>query len=373
MVYLPQPNVDLSLATHSPIDWDSTLNGKTASAADVPAPEAVLLVPGKLTEVAVKIKNNSQQQLRVRLGLQGGFPDAWFDCAESWQENTSLAVQQSLKFSTHYFELPPHQTVYKTLGFTLPHDFFEDPNALRSHQHLTLGFDGEVFLHHQLAGDEQAVQLIAYKTLQLYTRPSRIYQQFLPEFYQESDFLGRFLSIFEQSFEPVYETAETFWAYLDPLLTPKALVPFLAHWVAWPMNSRLPLSQQRRLIRHAVEIYQWRGTARGLTLCLQLCTGLEAQQIEITEPDEREFAVGEITLGDAPSLGGGKAYHFIVILKPDTQDQLDGLDEAALRALIEQEKPAFCTYDLEIVHPAAALSSSPPSDDPQTVVSDGVG
>lgn len=373
MVYLLQPDVDLSLATHEPIDWDSNLSGITPSAADAPAPEGVLLVPGKLTEVAVKIKNNSQQPLQVSLGLQGEFPDAWFTHDAFWQENTALPAQQSLKFSTDYFDLSPQQTIYKTLGFTLPDDFFEAPNALRSHQHLSLDFNGEVFLYHRLAEDGQTVHLIGYKTLQLYTRPTRIYQQFLPEFYQESDFLGRFLSIFEQSFEPIYETAETFWAYLDPLLTPKALVPFVAHWVAWPMNPHLTLSQQRRLIRHAVEIYQWRGTARGLTLCLQLCTGLEEQQIEVTEPDEREFAIGEITLGDEPSLGGGRAYHFIVILKPGTQDQLDSLDEAALRALIEQEKPAFCTYDLEIVHPATASPSISPPCDPQTVVSDQVG
>ncbi|WP_322745068.1 phage tail protein [Leptolyngbya ectocarpi] len=256
------------------------------------------------------------------------------------------------------------------LGFTLPESFFEDPYALRNRENLDLSYGGEIFLHQAAAEQSSVVQLIAYKTLQLYPRPEPIYQKFLPEFYQTSDFLGRFLSITEQSFEPVYDITETFWAYLDPLLAPKALVPFLAHWVAWPMNPHLTLAQQRRLIRHAVEIYQWRGTARGLTLCLHLCTSLEMQQIEVIEPDEREFALGDITLGDQPSLGGGKAYHFAVVLKPDSPEQLNCLDETAIRVLIEQEKPAFCTYDLKIVAPAA----SPTSDSvPQTAAANETG
>ncbi|ESA38840.1 phage tail protein [Leptolyngbya sp. Heron Island J] len=385
MVSLPQPNVDLTVATPSPIDWKSGLNGAAA-----PAPGEVLLIPGKLTEVTARVKNNSQQALWVSVGVQGDFPESWFTPELPpgqprneeprhgiWRENVELSRQQSLRFGTDYFALQPRETVSINLGFTLPSRFFEDPEALRTEQsamrsHPTLSYGSEIFLH-QTDDPEQssAVQLIAYKTLQLYPRPERIYQKFLPEFYQESDFLGRFLNITEQSFEPVYETTETFWAYLDPLLTPKALVPFLAHWVAWPMNPSLTLSQQRRLIRHAVEIYQWRGTARGLKLCLHLCTGLEQQQIEVLEPDEREFAIGEITLGDQPSLGGGKAYHFVVILNPDSQEQLASLDETAIRTLIEQEKPAFCTYTLEIsplITPAdpTATSTSPTPHHPIT-------
>lgn len=366
MVYLPQPDVDLTLATHVPIDWDSNHNGLAA-----PAPEDVLLIPGKLTEVTARIKNNSQQELRISLGVQGDFPGQWFTRVpspqvfsdetwrEAWRENVQITRGRSLQFATDYFQLRPQQTIAINLGFTLTSSFFEDPNALRSKPHLNLSYGGEIFLHQATeSSQDPAVQLIAYKTLQFYPRPGRIYQKFLPELYQESDFLGRFLNIAEQSFEPVYETSETFWSYLDPLLTPRALVPFLAHWVAWPMSPSLTLSQQRRLIRHAVEIYQWRGTARGLKLCLRLCTGLDDPHIEVLEPDEREFAVGAITLGDEPCLGGGKVYHFVVRLKPETQDQLSNLDETAIRTLIEQEKPAFCTYDLEILYPAAISPSS---------------
>ena len=394
MVYLPHPDVDFTLVPQVPINWDNN------NLDDAIAPEEVLLVPGKLTEVTARIKNNSNQELQISLGLQGNFPNAWFTPVRSLRENEdteevriewdsgqeNLPVHQSVQFGTNNFRLLPRQTIAINFGFTLPDSFFEDfhelqidPSALTSaHPHSTLSYGSEIFLH-QLTDPQRRsnTQLIAYKTLQLYPRPERIYQKFLPEFYQESDFLGRFLNITEQSFEPVYEATETFWSYLDPLLTPKALVPFLAHWVAWPMNPRLTLSQQRRLIRHAVEIYQWRGTARGLKLCLRLCTNLTDEQIEVIEPNQREFAVGDITLGAQPRLGGGKAYHFAVMLKPDSQDQLNQLDEATIRELIEQEKPAFCTYDLEIVHPAANAQlpslhiSSPPDPDSQSMTADG--
>jgi hypothetical protein len=47
-------------------------------------------------------------------------------------------------------------------------------------------------------------------------------------------------------------------------------------------------------------------------------------------------------------IGGGRPYHFIVRLR----SQPPGLiDEQLVRHIIEQEKPAFCTYELYIANP----------------------
>ena len=141
------------------------------------------------------------------------------------------------------------------------------------------------------------------------------------------------------------------------MTAPEALLPFLAHWVGWDPNFYLTADRQRRFIRHAMEIYRWRGTKYGLRLYLHLATGLpldedksEAEQhISIVESFGRGLVLGSASLGTDALVGGGRAFHFKVQLKVpiDSSGSLI-LDESLIRQVIEQEKPAFCTYELQI-------------------------
>jgi phage tail-like protein len=147
---------------------------------------------------------------------------------------------------------------------------------------------------------------------------------------------------------------DSLWAYLDPLTAPKALLPFLASWVAWPMDPRWSTQKQRRLIRQALEIYRWRGTRRGLRLYLHLYTDLPLDE-DIPQEADKHIGIEEVfgdgfvlsttCLGQDSIIGGGRPYHFIVTLRPDPDVPLD---EKLVRYIIEQEKPAFCTYELYI-------------------------
>ncbi|MEM1242035.1 MAG: phage tail protein [Cyanobacteria bacterium P01_H01_bin.26] len=302
--------------------------------------ESPVLVAGQRVEMSVRLRNDGTQLLQASLSIGGEFPADWFTPDDPWLQDSDR--QFATRFTSLPFDIAPQAILYKTLSFTLPSDFFERAEAL-AHRPALL-YPGTVSLYRT-----ESAQLVGHSTFKLQTQPSRTYIDFLPEIYQESDFLGRFLSITEQALEPAYEALETFWAYLDPLTAPKALIPFLAHWVAWPMNPRWTLSQQRRLIRHAIEIYQWRGTKRGLQWCLHLCTGLplDDDHIHIDEAEDAGFILGQATLSEEPCLGGGQAYHFVVTLRPEA-DQAESLEESMVREIIEQEKPAFCTYDLVI-------------------------
>ena len=168
------------------------------------------------------------------------------------------------------------------------------------------------------------------------------------------DFIGRLLKIFEQSFEPTVNTLQSLWAYLDPLTAPEALLPFLAQWVGWHNEVTWSVAQQRSLIRRAMEIYRWRGTKRGLQLYLHLYTGLpltdptrspQQQPIQVNSAIQHGFILGESDLGPTAILGGGRPFHFNVTLRPNAGQFLD---ETLVRSIIDQEKPAVCTYDLEI-------------------------
>jgi hypothetical protein len=61
---------------------------------------------------------------------------------------------------------------------------------------------------------------------------------------------------------------------------------------------------------------------------------------------EQGFKIDDKTkLGINSIIGGSKPYHFIVRLRHPETDQID---EQLVRQIIEQEKPAFCTYELNI-------------------------
>jgi phage tail-like protein len=339
----------VSLATTSaelPIAWDLIPMGSGHLETEAPT-NSLVLFPGKSGEILLRTRNNGTQNIHLWVEVEGDFPNDWLSDSR-WQ---GLGVTRS-RWRLALNSLAPREHISERITFTVPDTFFEQQRALVQDRHLTLEHRCFLYLYGAL-NENDSGRLVGYQTVDFYVRPNTTYLDFLPEIYQQSDFLGRFLSIFEQAFDPTMQVMDTFWAYLNPLTAPEALLPFLAEWVAWPMNPHWTVRQQRRLIRHAVEIYQWRGTRRGLQLVLSLITDLpqDDHHIDIVEDQGVDFVLGKITLAESPSLGGGRAFHFSVTLRPDDDLQASSLDETIIRAMIEQEKPAFCTYDLEIVWP----------------------
>lgn len=350
----PAPALKLtSLKFPESVDWmgRSILQNITKNGAE----NVLLLMPGQMAEIAVEISNTGDRALPWRLEVKGEFPCEWWqtDSREEWRQER---------------EILPNDQFHGTLLFQVPIDFFERQTALTDDQRcLKLNFQSEICLY---LIEADRLQLVGYRLFQFWIRPNCTYLDFLPEIYQATDFMGRFLMLFEQTFDPTVEKMDVFWAYLDPLTAPKALLPFLAQWVAWNLEPRWTLKQQRRLLRNAVRLYYWRGTRWGLLLYLHFYTNLPLQEsdvpdnlrislglerVDISEAEKRisiveahnaGFMLGQVELRQSPMLGGGRPYHFTVTLRPDRADQIDS---GLIRNIIEQVKPAFCTYDLWIV------------------------
>lgn len=314
------------------------------------ADNVLVLIPGQYTEILVNIDNTGNRNLSWRLEVKGDFPVEW--CL-----NPQLAD-----------EIHPNEQFQSQIRFQIPTEFIEQAELSFEQPCLTLNYQAEISLysleneHAQLAGD---------RTFQLWVRPDCLYLNFVPEIFQASDFTGRFLTIFEQSFEPTVQSFEVFWAYLDPLTAPKALLPFLAEWVGWILNPQWTLRQQRRLLRNAMRLYRWRGTRWGLLAYLHLYTNLPLQEkdipdelraalllddsdvaetekrISVVENHTAGFVLGHAEFHQSPMFGGGRPYHFTVTLRPDAAD---ALDRDLVQQIIEQVKPAFCTYDLWIIN-----------------------
>ncbi|MBD1909765.1 MULTISPECIES: phage tail protein [unclassified Leptolyngbya] len=333
-------------STHIP-EALATVTISLSGGPDEQASNQLLLHPGEPSAIAIHVENHSDRPLRWSLETKGDFPSEWCQ----WQVDVPvLAFQQRLD---------------RTIEFQVPHDFFERSEELGGDRsHLQLNYQSEVFVYieHEADGKPEGTptsrQLVGYQVFTLHVRPPSPYLNFLPALYRENDFIGRFLAIIEQAFDPVVQTMDQMWAYLDPLTAPEALLPFLAHWVGWTTDTQWTVQQQRRLIRHAVTLYRWHGTRQGLRFYLHLYTGLPLDEhvkkesekhICIEEVFSYGFVVNQAAIGEDAMLGGGRPYHFIVRLR--LNERASHIHEDLIRKIIDSQKPAFCTYDLYIEQP----------------------
>lgn len=167
------------------------------------------------------------------------------------------------------------------------------------------------------------------------------YLQYLPAFYREDDFTGRFLHIFEDILEPLESIVDDLAFYFDADTTPESFLTWLASWVGLVLDEKWPELRRRELVKSIAELYRWRGTKRGLSEYLRIYTGVTPQIIEHTR-----------TAGDEskPTASGGRArreqpHCFSVIL--DVHDA-SAIDADTVKAIIEAEKPAHTIYILQI-------------------------
>lgn len=312
--------------------WEE--EGSSTIAMNAPAVvNPLVLYPGEPTEAAIMVENCGDRPLNLSVAVSGTFPAEWCRVLQSQQV------------------LAPGERLNAILLFQVPSDYFEQADLSQEVGGLPLEHRGHLRCFVQSEGE--TAHLLRAIEFTLYLRPQSLYLDFLPELYREVDFVGRLLKVFELAFEPDVQTLNGLWAYLNPRLAPQGLLPFLAHWVGWQISPDLSLNQQRDLIARALEIYRWRGTRRGLRLSLHLATGLPlepesgtAPAIAIQETFGAGLVLGETRFGPEAVMGGTKPFHFTVTLRqPPGLD----LDETLVRKTIEQEKPAFCTYDLVIL------------------------
>lgn len=291
----------------------------------------LVIYPGEASELLVQLENVGTQDLDIDLAVTGTFPRHW---CRLGSEGTSL---------------PRGSTTEAVLYFQLEPDFFESSATQPGQEPWQLDYTGTFEVRYRWPEREQQVHQTA--EFQIFVRPRSLYLNFLPDMYREVDFVSRFLKIFEQTFEPNVWMLSNLWAYLDPKTAPEAMLPFLAHWVGWPLTPQLSLARQRQLIAGAVELYRWRGTRWGLRYAIHLFTDLSLddtlpeaeQQIAIQEFGGRGFVVGETRLGRDATMGGGRPYHFIVRLRPPAGH---AINLPLVYQVIDKEKPAFCTYEL---------------------------
>jgi phage tail-like protein len=186
------------------------------------------------------------------------------------------------------------------------------------------------------------------------------YIRHLPSLYQENggeavNFLQEYLWIFQHLFRDIEQKLENVPRYLDAYTAPTRFLPWLASWVALKLDPDWPEIKQRLLIRRMVEIYNYRGTAYGLALYLEIFTGVQPVIHENQWPFPG-FQVGEAgDVGiDAIILPPITRAHCFIVELPMSADDLSLETIYKIHRIIEVEKPAHTRYILRFRPPEEA-------------------
>ncbi|MEO3780716.1 phage tail protein [Micromonospora sp. B11E3] len=154
----------------------------------------------------------------------------------------------------------------------------------------------------------------------------------LPAVYQEDDFAQRFTAGLDDVLAPILLTLDCLDAYFDLELAPPDFLDWLAGWVAAPADADRPPQSRRDLVRHAVEVHRWRGTARGVALALEVATGA---RVEVTDN-------GGVTCSATPT-GAPPPEE-----APEVRVRVEGdVDEALVRQVLASAVPAHVRWTLE--------------------------
>jgi phage tail-like protein len=199
--------------------------------------------------------------------------------------------------------------------------------------------------------------------------PRQSYLQYLPSVFQDDPqsqvFLDRFLSIFQTTFDAFDAKLDNLWEFFDPLSTPAAALPWLAAWIAFPLDQTQPEAQQRQLLSGAFVSYQQRGTVAGLQNAIQNWTGV--QNVRILE----HFRLRNWTfLPVSGGLGQGArlwSHNFYARLQVGVSSQIGSF------LLTNQPEPASEPFDwganqFSVVFPANPYTASATAASVQKIV-----
>jgi phage tail-like protein len=154
----------------------------------------------------------------------------------------------------------------------------------------------------------------------IFTESTRLLK-YLPGIYH-SNFMSRFLGLFESIWMPIEWNVDNFDLFLDPRTAPSAFLPWLAQWFEITFDSTWDEGQRRTFLEEAYQIFEMRGTRWSLERVLQIYTGCEPQIMDCGEDQE--------------------PFMFTVHLPVSPNEVKNELIEA----IIDACKPAHTTYNL---------------------------
>ncbi len=115
----------------------------------------------------------------------------------------------------------------------------------------------------------------------------------------EVDFLRRFLLVFQTLNHETVSKVAGRHRIVDPVQSDPKFLPWLASWLGFTLDERIPVTRRRIFLRRAVELFRWRGTVRGIAEMVKTLTGLTIQVRQRRGPQPMEL--GNCALSRPPA------------------------------------------------------------------------
>jgi len=157
--------------------------------------------------------------------------------------------------------------------------------------------------------------------------------QQLPAGMLEDDFLVRFVRIFQDVADTVFDQIDTLAFQFDPRVAPPSMVRQLGRWLGLRVDSAADPDIQRRLVVVGARELPWRGTERCLRALVEVITG--CGPIVITDSGG--------VYGEDDVMVWGRPSH-VVIRVSDAGIMTEG----DLARFIRAELPATTTFELYV-------------------------
>jgi phage tail-like protein len=198
--------------------------------------------------------------------------------------------------------------------------------------------------------------------------PRFSYLQYLPAIYKrtaaDASFLERWLANFEGLYTNLEDKIAQFAMLLDPRIAPAETLEWLGSWMSLVFEPVWSERRRRFFIRHAHDLYQWRGTLPGLEMALRMYLDDECSlddslfdlqclgrgRIRIVElfllRETGGLVYGDPNAPNTPLTSEQAAHRFTVLLPHDFEDQERydpvELDDQLrmLQRIVDLEKPA---------------------------------
>lgn len=159
----------------------------------------------------------------------------------------------------------------------------------------------------------------------------------LPSMYAGDDFAQRFTAGLDTVLAAVPSTLDNLPAYLDARLAPEDFLAWLGSWVAVDLDPGWSTELRRLVVRHAIELHRWQGTARGLVDRLWLCFGVHA-----SVADGAGAAWSSVPDTEPP---GEPATEVVVRVWPGRAE----VDATRVTAMVDAVCPAHLTCRVEVL------------------------